>query len=327
MLITPPFSSDRRAWLGLGLRVGVLALGATQPLQASANSQTVWLIAPDQTGPYAEALAALRNGLPGVTLRSLSPVQLPDLKKEAAPTLVLTLGSAGLAVALSRAISEPLLAEVPVLAGLLPRASYETQIEGLAAARRAGLQISGVWLDPLVVRHLDLIGAALPLVRRVGVLWGPSSQRWRPMLQRGAAERGLTLVEAELRDAELFPTLNRVLEDAQAFLALPDNTLFTPTSINNMLIAAYRRRVPVLGYAATHVRAGALLALYAQPRQAGLELAELAKRVLAQRRLPPPAPASLWSVGHNAQVARSLDIVLPDMAQLSQALEQLESQR
>lgn len=319
------------ACVGLGLRAGGLGLGMTHAGPASASEPTLWLMAPDQTGPYAEALAALRSALPGVTLRSLSPAQLPDLKKEAAPTLVLTLGSAGLAAALAQAANEPALADVPVLAGLLPRASYESQmaaqLEAQATSRRSAALTSAIWLDPTVVRHLDLIRKALPQVRRVGVLWGPASQRWRTMLQRGAAERGLTLVEAELPDAELFPALNGVLEDAQAFLALPDNTLFTPASINNMLIAAYRRRVPVLGYAATHVRAGALLALYAEPRQAGFELAELAKRVLAQRRLPPPAPARLWSVGHNAQVARSLDIVLPDMTQLSQALQQLEGQR
>lgn len=313
--------------MGFGLRAGCLALAMAQARTVRASEPTLWLLTPDQTGPYAEALAALRSGLPGATLRSLSPLQLPDLSREAAPNLVLTLGSAGLAAALAQAASAPALADVPVLAGLLPRASYESQIEALSASPGHTVRSSAVWLDPVVVRHLDLIRKAMPEVRRVGVLWGPASQRWRPMLMRGAVERGLTLVEADLRDAVLSPVLNDVLGDVQAFLALPDNTLFTPASINHMLVTAYRQRVPVLGYAATHVRAGALLALYAEPRHAGLELAELARRVLAQRRLPPPAPARLWSVGHNAQVARSLGLVLPDMAELTQALQQLEGQR
>ena len=323
MSTTPRFHADRRACL----RAALLTLGMAHAGSARASGPTLWLISPDQTGPYAEALAAVRSALPGSTLRSLSPSQLPDLTKEAAPTLVLTLGSAGLATALTQAASSAALADVPVLAGLLPRASYEAQIEASAQARRTPLVTSAVWLDPAVVRHLDLIRAALPQVRRVGVLWGPASQRWRPMLQRDAAERGLKLVEAEPKDAELFPALSEVLEDAEVFLALPDNTLFTPASLNNMLIAAYRRRVPVLGYAATHVRAGALLALYATPHQAGRELAELANRVLAQRRVPPPAPARLWSVGHNEQVARSLGLVLPDAAQLLQQLKRAEGHR
>lgn len=306
-------SAHRRQLLRNGLTALVLGGGGAQ-----AADPQLWLIAPDQTGAYAEALAALRSGLPGTTLRSLSPAQLPTLTRETTPALVITLGSAAFGAALARAASDSLLAQVPVVAGLLPRASFESQ------SLRGTPPATAVWLDPGVERHLDLIRLALPTRRRVGVLWGPSSRLWRPMLQRGAAERGLQLVEAELPDTELFPALSQVLSEADVFLALPDNAVFTPTSLNNMLIAAYRQRVPVLGYAATHVRAGAVLALHTEPNQAGRELAQLARRVLSERRVPAAGPAKLWSVGLNDQVARSLGLVLPDAAALTQALQRGE---
>jgi putative ABC transport system substrate-binding protein len=311
---TPPDPSGRRALLCGALTT--IALGHSGA--AHAAEPLLWLVAPDQTGAYAEALAALRNGLAGTTLRSLAPNQWPTATREAPPALVITLGSAAYSAALARAAADPVLAQVPVVAGLLPRASFDAQ------PQRGTPPVTAVWLDPGVERHLDLIRLALPTRRKVGVLWGPSSRLWRPALQRAAAERGLQLVDTELPDTELFPALSRVLNEADVFLALPDNAVFTPASLNNMLIAAYRQRVPVLGYAATHVRAGAVLALHTEPHQAGREVALLARRVLAERRVPAAGPARLWSVGLNDQVARSLGLVLPDAASLTQTLQRSE---
>lgn len=316
MLITPalPARSGRRTLLCAGLAGWALARSGA----AHAAEPLLWLVAPDQTGAYAEALAALRNGLTGTHLRSLSPTQLPAPGREPPPALVITLGSAAFGAALARAAADPALAQVPVVAGLLPRASFEAQ------PPRASPPVTAVWLDPGVERHLDLIRLALPTRRKVGVLWGPSSRLWRPALQRAATERGLQLVDAELPDTELFAALSRVLDEADVFLTLPDNAVFTPASLNNMLIAAYRQRVPVLGYAATHVRAGAVLALHTEPHQAGREVALLARRVLAERRVPAAGPARLWSVGLNDQVARSLGLLLPDAASLTQTLQRSE---
>lgn len=301
------------------LLTGALAaLAWGRSTTALATTPLVWLVSPDQSGAYAEALTALRSGLPAHTLRSLAPSQLPGAAREAVPALVITLGSAAYGAALARAAAEPALSEVPIVAGLLPRASFEAQ------SPRGGPPVTAVWLDPGLERHLDLVRLALPRLKKVGVLWGPGSRLWRPALQRAAADRGLLLVEAELPNTELFPALSQVLSDADVFLALPDNTVFTPASLNNMLIAAYRQRVPVVGYAATHVRAGAVLALHTEPQQAGQELAQLARRVLSERRVPAAGPARLWNVALNDQVARSLGLVLPDAASLTQALQRGE---
>lgn len=305
---------DRRSCL----RLGVLAGGLAWTGLGVAADPVVWLVSADQSGPYAEAMSALREGLPGGGLRSLGAADTLPAGREGTPALVLTLGNAALRATLERASADPALAQVPILAGLLPRASYE------ALQRRGGPPVSGVWLDPAPERHLDLIRLALPERRRVGVLWGPSSRALRPALQKAAEERDLRLVSAELPALELFPALSQVLAQADVLLTLPDSLVYTPASLNNVLMAAYRQRVPVLGYAATHVRAGALLALHTQPQQAGRQLAALARRVLQERRVPPPGPSTQWSVDSNDQVARSLGLSLPDAATLAQALQRLE---
>lgn len=299
-----------------GLAAALLGAGAL----ASAADPVVWLIAADQSAAYAEALAAVREALPGVALRSFATTALPAPGREPAPALVLTLGSSALRVALERAANDSALAQVPVAAGLLPRASFEV------LPLRASPPVTAVWLDPAVERHLDLLRLALPDRRRLAVLWGPTSRAWRATLQRAATERGLQLIEAELPAVELFPALSQVLGDADALLLLPDSAVYQPSNLNNVLIAAYRQRVPVLGYAATHVRAGATLALHTEPAQAGRQLAAVARRLLNERRgLPPPAASTLWTVNVNEQVARSLGLSLPDPAALTQALRRQET--
>jgi hypothetical protein len=305
---------DRRGCLRLGLLAGGLAWAGL----GVAADPVLWLVSADQSGPYAEATSVLRDGLPGATLRGFGAAEALPVGRDAPPALVLTLGNAALRATLERASADPMLAQVPLLAGLLPRASFE------ALQRRGGPPVSGVWLDPAPERHLDLIRLALPERRRVGVLWGPGSRALRPALQKAAEERDLRLVSAELPALELFPALSQVLEQADVLLTLPDSLVYTPASLNNVLMAAYRQRVPVLGYAATHVRAGAVLALHTQPQQAGRQLAALARRVLQERRVPPPSPSTLWSVDSNEQVARSLGLSLPDATVLAQALQRLE---
>lgn len=313
--MTSSVSIGRRALVGAGFSGLLMGSGSA----ALAADPLVWMVLPEQTGAYGETVSALREGLGNTPLRSLSPAQWPIQTPEDPPALVITLGSAALGLVLARLGADPTWARVPVVAGLLPRASYEAQTQ------RAASPVTGVWLDPAVERHLDLIRIALPTRQRVGVLWGPSSQRWRVALQRAAQERGLQLVEDELQNAELFPALNQVLDAADVFLTLPDNTLYTPTSLNNMLIAAYRRRVPVLGYAAAHVRAGAVLALHTEPHQVGREVTQLALQALTGRRLPAAGPAKLLTVAVNEQVARSLGLGLPDVARLNQAFQRSEA--
>ena len=92
----PPIPSGRRALLCAALATWALGRSGT----ARAADPLLWLVAPDQTGAYAQALAALREGLPGTTLRSLAPNQLPASAREAPPALIITLGSAAYGAAL-----------------------------------------------------------------------------------------------------------------------------------------------------------------------------------------------------------------------------------
>ena len=130
-------------------------------------------------------------------------------------------------------------------------------------------------------------------------------------MRRSAAEHGVGLTIVEAGPAgNLFPLLRELFDATDVLLALPDPQVFNGLTIQNILTAAYRQRVPLAGFSPAYVKAGALLALYSTPAQLGAQSGEIARAVLAGRPLPPPQAPREFSVGVNADVARSLGIAV-----------------
>ncbi len=271
-------------------------------------------------GAHGEVVQALRQELPGVAL----PVheRLPAPGPDAPPGLVLTLGVQALRLAAERA-RQPAWRGVPVLAGLLPQAAFEP----LAAELPRGS--SAVWLDQPLDRLLALTREAFAPDRRVGVLLGPTSALQEDWLDRAARRLGLQLVKSAPigRSADIYPALSEVLNASDVLLALPDPLVFNTDTLQHILMATYRQRVPVLSYAASHVRAGATLALYTSPVQVAQQMAQAVRAARAGAPLPTPAWAQDFTLAANEQVARSLGRSLPVASQLAAALRRLEGMR
>jgi len=288
---------------------------------ARANDALVWLVPSDRGGAYDEATAALRAELPSAAWRLQSWASLPAIgPTEPAPRLIVTLGSNAYRAAVERGSADAALQGVPIVAGLLPRASFEA-----VPVPRSAPPTTAVWLDPAVDRYLELIRRTMPDRLRVGVVFGPTSRALRPQVVKATYDRGLELVEASVSADDLYPALAQVLREADVLLALPDPVVYNTNTLNNVLIAAYRQRVPIVTYASSQVRAGATMALHVTPALAGKQMAVLARRVLADRRnLPAPSPSSDWVLAVNQQVARSLGITVGDTDTLLAALRRTE---
>ena len=211
----------------------------------------------------------------------------------------------------------------PVLSALLPRSSYERILR--ASGRKVSGQLSAIYLDQPLNRQVALIRLALPSVRRIGVLWGTESLIHAPSLRSLAPSSGFQFVEANIVASEpLFPGLKRVLDDSEVLLALADPTVYNSNTIQNVLLASFRARVPVLAFSPAYVRAGALLALYVTPTQVGQQVAFVVRGVLQGKPLPSsPSYAQNFSVAVNEHVARSLGLAL-DADGLASQLRQRE---
>lgn len=292
---------------------------AFQASSWAGGEPVVWLALGEVGGVHADAAKAVAAELQRTGTRAELIVkpwrELPDAAK--APRLIVAIGVGawrGMAASDVKA---------PLLATLVPRSAYQVEAE---QAARGGRAVSALWLDQPVARQLDLLKIALPARSRVGVLLGPDSRLVEQELMRAAAERNLEIVAARVGGADQLPAaLQRVLGEGDVLLALPDPQIYNGATIQNVLTSAYRHRLPLVGFSPAYVKAGAMLSVYSTPTQLGTQVGEIVRAVLGGRPLSAAQGPRLFSIGLNADVARSLGIVVVADAETRWA-EQLRSE-
>lgn len=295
----------RSCWL---VCAGLLAL-----LPCLAQASGVLVLASRSGGVYDEVIEGIRAEVGrGADLRvQYLAGPAPSGKGVEAATLVVAVGVDAASVALA---SDP---STPVLCVLIPRVAFEA----LAARKKDGRRFSAIYLDTPYQRQFELIRALLPQARHVGTVLGAVSVRDREQLRSLARERGLNLqTDQAQRGSELYPVLKSVLDESDVFLAVPDPVVMNAATAQNVLITAFRSQVPVIGYSASYVKAGALAAVYSTPQQIGTEAGQIIKAHVRGAAFPAPKPARLFSVGLNASLMRTLGLPPADEQALEQRL-------
>lgn len=131
----------------------------------------------------------------------------------------------------------------------------------------------------------------MPATRTVAILYDPSQNR------RIAADAAAQLTaagykvmsEAVASPAELPPALARI-GPADALLALPDSTVYSPELAKGILLFTYRTRTPMIAFSDAWVRAGALYSLEWDYAELGAYCAALALHQMSTaRNASPPA--------------------------------------
>lgn len=273
---------------------------------ARAAEPVIWLALSEAGGAYAETADAIRAEIQRGAAARAELVTKPWRElvdgQGPPPRLVIAIGVGALR---GLAESGP---KVALLATLVPRSAYVRQVDAMSLS---GRPYAALWLDQPAARQLDLLRLALPARQRIGVLLGPESRMVEPELLRAAAERNLTIAGVRIDGADQLPTaLQRTLDAADVLLALPDPQIYNSATIQNVLTAAYRRRIPLAGFSPAYIKAGALLALYSTPLQVGTQVGEIVRIMLAGRPMPPSHGPREFSIGVNAEVARSLGITV-----------------
>ncbi|MBP6007699.1 MAG: hypothetical protein KA740_08365 [Rhodoferax sp.] len=299
----------------LAFTLGVLAglsHAETLVVMVSSESGTAYTTAIDVLTQALEA-----GGTPRDAIAHWSVAEWRDKRHLAMPRIYVALGTQA-AAALAESQTG-----APVLAALLPRLSFERILR--QNGRKASKQLSAIFLDQPLSRQVALIRAALPQAKRVGVLWGPESKAKGPLLRSLAEINGLQLVEAEFKpETGGFPDLRPVLATSDVFLAMADPQVFNSGTIQNLLLATFRAKLPMVAFSPAYVRAGAWLSLHVMPEQVGLQIAPWVHEVLQGRSLPDqPLESNDFEVSVNEHVGRSLNLKA-DTAGLRLQLRRLE---
>ena len=296
----------------------MLALGLTVwPCLGFAAPKQVVVLLSDSSAPYQEAARAIRESIEAdsakLTIRFVVAGDPGADEAMAQPdTLLVPLGAKATQIAAKT--------DQPLFAALVARQFFEKLVPSASSNRR---QISALFLDQPISRHLQLVRVAQPRARTVGVVLGPSQSVLQAELTQAASNAGLRLSAIALTGSgDLFTSLQTLLPNVDALLLFPDPLVVNRSSIQNLMLTTYRQRVPVVGYSQNLVDAGALVAVYSTPQQIGQQVAETIQRMLSARQweLLPPAYPKYFTVKTNSSVARSLDIEVPNEALLAQRM-------
>jgi putative ABC transport system substrate-binding protein len=220
------------------------------------------------------------------------------------PRLIVAIGTRAARTASSR------LPGVPILYCLTLR-PLENQL--------VGNSIGGIVQDVELPRQIENIRKLLPNLRRMGVVYdeltsgsivkgarnflGPGMQ----LLPRSAR----TPQEAERQIRDLF---DNVLGPGDAFWLLWDSVTANPANFRTLVELSLKNKVPLIVPARPFVEAGALMSVGANYEEAGKQLAEMARQIVAGQAQPGDfraVPPAELTVTINGSVARQLGIAIP----------------
>ena len=273
---------------------GVLLFGFCWSLLVKA--ETLWIALSNEDPVYLEAVASLRAELPNVSLRVADWRELNVTVSP--PRLLVTVGSEALGKLKSAA------GKTRIVAMLTPRSTLDA-----ASADAAGL-VTGIYSEQSFAQQAAFLRAAFPNKTRVGMVLGPSTARYRNELVRQLRRVGMeAVIESIQTQSEMPAAMQTVLAACEVFLAVPDAQAINNQTAKFILLSSYRQSVPVVGYSASFVRAGAALAMVSSPAQIGKEAALMVKEALAGKNPPPRSPQAI-EIRVNPNVARSLGLDL-----------------
>jgi ABC-type uncharacterized transport system substrate-binding protein len=219
-------------------------------------------------------------------------------------------------------------ARPPLLAVLIPLQTAQSIIQSSSAsAVSPGQWTSAIVLDQPIERQLHLISLITKGTKSIGILLSPSTGYSKEEIA-GLSKRFNMDIYTEMVNSgdNIIRELGFVLEKADIFLAVPDPFVFNRQTAGNLLQSAYRRRTPVIGFAYSHVKAGALAAVYSSPEQIGRHAGEAILEYFssAENGLNGIQSPRYFSVAFNRQVERSLGLSMPDEADIELEIYSLE---
>lgn len=184
---------------------------------------------------------------------------------------------------------------------------------------------SAIFLEPPVVRQVRLAKALIGEEAPIGILSQSVASLVTDGLDHGTME-GLGVLPYYLDD---YGSINRalvdLLDECYVLVGQYDTTLYSAENIKNILITAYRQNRPLIGPSSAYIRAGSLATTYSDIEDVSKRLVEIIRSGMANGQWPAPGYNPYFKVRYNEQVARSLNLTLPEAEMLAESLAQRET--
>ncbi len=294
---------------------------------AAANSSETLLLAPSDSGIYAEFHSAFNNswsshcklkknrGL-AVCQDDSRPVGLTTNAADVTSpdTLVISLGTkSGEQLVKTRH-------EGPRFFTLIPAAGFK-RLESCCLNSKTS-SVGSLFVDQPLQRQFALTRELLPGKNRIGILLGKANQSKKAVLEKEAKRQGFAItVKIVDTSSAVGPALKSLVDDIDVLLAVPDHLVYNSTTIVNLLLSSYRHKIPVIGYSKALVNAGATAAIYAEVEQLADVAADEVIGYYRTQKFGSSHYADKFTVKVNRDVARSLGLRPASDKELKQSIE------
>lgn len=202
----------------------------------------------------------------------------------------------------------------------------EGTLKALKLSRNNTSKQTALILNQPLNRQFSFIRHLLGTNIRIGSLLGPYSSMFKNEILRSAKQSGFRInIVTTTHEDQLIPSLNKLIENNDMILAIPDPVIFNRKSIRGILLLTYRNDTPIIGFSKSYVTAGALAAIYSEPEQISRQASEIINYYFQHNRYKKTIyQPKYFSVITNNKVAKALGIKLKNKAELIDAIERDE---
>ena len=245
--------------------------------------KTVVVVKSRNLVPYNQAVEGLKKTFAArdfavqireVELPSEPTKEEPFLRalEKSGPDLVVTVGTQA-TLSVVRTIKR-----APVVFSLV---LFSEESESLLQNRPAN--VTGSAMDIPINLQFQRLQEVIPELKRVGVIFNPQNSMGEiEGARRAAREIGLTLVEIPVtNESEVLQQVEGLKGKVDVLWSVADSTVFTPRSVDSILLLTLRDGIPFVGLSPSFVKAGALLSFSCDYQDVGSQSAEQALEILA----------------------------------------------
>jgi|GEM_PF-300697 len=198
----------------------------------------------------------------------------------------------------------------------------------VAAINDQSPSLSAIYSNPPLVRQARLGQLIIPRATTVALLASPGQANGYEALVGELMAEGLEArVFVVSSESALIRTLGRALTFGDFLLGTPDDSIYNRSTIKHLLLTSYRQNRMLIGPGRAFVRAGSVASTFTPVTDQVDDAAGLIRGFFDTGQLAPPQYPSTFDIEVNRQVARSLDLPVPDTESLKQSLLEMEARQ
>lgn len=278
---------------------------------------TVGLLVEDKNQQVTRFQSELSKLRPSDELNLYTLNTLPKSPKDTKVKTWLAMGAKPLATLLSRVENTE---DVRIL-GLFIRSEAQTKLKKLFPNKSFSLLDN----SPPLSRQLALIKVLSPQIKSVAIFYTNEAPVNLTNLNPLAKKLGLSIKTAAINDPLNWErTSLKVLKETDVVLGINEPAIYNATTIRSILMRLYRASRPLLGPDKGYVRAGAVASTYSGVKETIKAVAHI---LSSEQTIPAIVQNPHFNVVVNTQVARSLDINVVDVKQLSQQVREVLNEK